>query len=197
MKLLAMDPGTDKYGWAALVFKNSGVRILKCGMLDDTIKELKVSDTLKDDADAYTRRLAWLLAKSGAEHVAAERYVPRRQGLSNESVNMMLGTCVAYTATLGIECSLFLAATWKLRVKKFLDLERLYELAKPVPDHVVDALFIGLFAAESKGSFDFAKLTRTRQNQLCKELQKKYLDLRTGKRKYAAPPRKKRRARKS
>lgn len=192
MKMLAMDPGDTNFGWAALKFSRQAVRVLRCGMLDDTIKGLKESLVLQEDADQYIRRVAWLLNKSGAEIVAAERYVPRRQGLSNESVNMMLGAAVSYCSTIGIPCSLFLAATWKLRVKKVLEIEQLYKWAAPVPNHVVDAVFIGLFAAEGQGKFKMT-LTLAQQKRLCRDIQRRFLDLRTGKRKYKPKPKKRRR----
>lgn len=193
MKLLAIDPGDTNFGWAALKFSRQSVRVLRCGMLDETIKELKDSLVLQADADAFIRRFAWLLRRSGASHVAGERYVPRRQGLSNESVNMMLGAAVSYCSTLSMPCSLFLAATWKLRLKKVLDIELLYEQAKPVPVHVVDAVFIGLFAAEGLGLYKMTAMTKPQQKRLCKDMQRLYLDLRTGKRKYR-PKQKRRRS---
>lgn len=183
-RLLSMDPGTDNFGFAALAFVNKKADIRRCGMLDETIKDLKDPATLAADASRYVKRFAWLLRKSKAHHVGAERYVPRRQGLSNESVNMMLGTAVSYASTIGLETHVYLAATWKLRLKKVLDIELLYAACKPVPDHVVDAVFIGLFTAERLGIFDMQSLrTKTAQTRLCKNLQSRFLDLRTGLRK--------------
>ncbi len=180
-RLLSMDPGRDNYGFAGLVFKDKRVRISRCGMIDETIKEVKEGGVLAEDAKRYLNRLHYLIKKSQAQHIGAERYVPRRQGLSNESVNMMLGTCVSYASTLNIETSLFLAATWKLRLKKVLDLESLYVACKPVPDHVVDAVFIGLFTAEKLGLFTLDSLrAKTQQKALCKNIQSRFLDLRTG-----------------
>lgn len=180
MKILSLDPGTVNFGFSATSFVNGKVTITRCGMIDETIKEIKDAAPLQHDALLYVRRIAWLLSKSKATHVGAERYVPRRQGLSNESVNQMLGTCVSYAATLGIPCSLYLAATWKIRLKKVLDLEALYKECHPIPDHVIDAVFIGLFTAEKLGAYSLDKLKTPRQQKiLCKQIKQRFIDLRS------------------
>jgi len=194
-RLLSLDPGTDHYGFAALKFRNQAVAVVRCGMFSETMKELKDDQVLHDDVRAYLARFEWLLRKSRANHVGAERYVPRRQGISNESVNMMLGNTVGYAASTGVRTSLFLAATWKLRLKRVLDLDDMYVRCKPVPDHAVDAVLIGLFTAEKLGHYKIDKLTKQRQATLCNDIKRRFIDLRTAKKgvKRRATTRKRRR----
>jgi Holliday junction resolvasome RuvABC endonuclease subunit len=193
MKLLALDPGDSNFGFSALKFSRQTFKILRCGMLDDTIKEVKEETVLGADAKCFIERFEWLMARVKPDQVAVERYVPRRQGLSNENVNMMIGGVVCHCSKVAILCPLFLAATWKMRLKKFLDIEQIYEGAKPVPVHVVDAVFIGLFTAEKQGHYKLASMTKSRQVKLCRDIKKQFLDLRTGKRKYKPKPKKKKR----
>lgn len=134
-------------------------------MLTHRIKKL-TGDELKSDALKYRQRMLRLIKKSRPDHIVAERYVPRRQGLANENVNMMLGFILCELATTGIEVDLYLAATWKNRVKKIFDLDSYYALFPRLPDHEIDAAFIGMYVAEKKYGFDllnFAKITVRRR----------------------------------
>lgn len=181
-RILSLDPGTDNFGFAALAVERQAFRVVRCGMISETLKELKEPEQLQTDVRAYVKRMNWLIRKSKATIVGAERYVPRRQGISNESVNMMLGHLVASTSVSKISTSLFLAATWKLRLKKVLDIEALYAKVRPVPNHVVDAVFIGLFTAERLQLYSLDKLKSTRQQAaLCTAITKSFSDFRTSK----------------
>lgn len=180
MYILSVDPGTSNFGFASLKIANKAWTLLRCGMMGDTVKELKEQKQLFEDNARYLKRIEWLLRKSKAQLVGAERYIPRRQGISNESINFMLGVLSSTAAKAGIYSAMWLAATWKLRLKKVLDLDALYAQAKPLPPHVVDAVLIGLFTAEREGLYSMEKLgSATQRQRLCKAMNQKFLDLRT------------------
>lgn len=166
-----MDPGLDNFGFSLLEIKGKRtVRVIRCGMLTRRIKYL-VGDKLKKEALLYRKRVLRLVRKAKPDHIVAERYVPRRQGIANESINYMLGFLLCEVALSDIEIDLFLAATWKVRIKKVFDLEALYKLFPRIPDHQIDATFIGLYLAEKTYGFDLTKFkTITARRQLMNQL---------------------------
>lgn len=155
-RILALDPGLDNFGFSALEISGKRTfRVVRCGMLSRRIKVL-TGDLLKGEALLYRKRVNRLIRKSKPDHLVAERYVPRRQGIANESINYMLGYILCELASTEMQVDLFLAATWKVRVKKLFDLEAFYAQFNQIPDHQIDATMIGLYLAEKKYGFDLA-----------------------------------------
>lgn len=169
VRAMGHDPGTSNYGWSAMEFTSKAkVRVIRCGMLTNMIKEL-LGDYPKTLALPFRKEVQHIIDKARPKFVGIERYVPRRQGLSNESVNYMIGHVLCHHAHTDISFSLMLAATWKNNFNKLLDIEAFYLQCRPVPDHVVDSVLICLYAAAMRNVFNTGKL---RQRAFLKYLER-------------------------
>ncbi len=150
-RILAVDPGTKNFGFSIIEVSGKEPRLVACGLLDETLLIYSLSEqTLTEAVCLFQSGFTKLLVKSRADCVSAERYLIQRRGTTGESVNMML----ALMAAAGKPMQIFMAATWKARLKKHLGctLEEVYAITtlngKKVPDHAIDATMQGLFFAE-------------------------------------------------
>ena len=175
-KVLCLDPGSVNFGWSVIKIKNRKWSIVKCGMIRNTIKDLK-GEEYEKSIDAFAVEFSWMLTKARPTHVFAERYTSRIRGTTIEAVNGMLGTASILTRAYNRKTMLRLvmAANWKFRIKKIMDLESYYKTVG-VPDHVVDSCFLGLYNCELFLGLNIDQFKfKTNQARLRKELERKFI----------------------
>lgn len=159
-RILALDPGSESFGWSILEVNGRAMpKVISTGMLSRRIKIL-TGENVEREVNLFTKRFRSLVKIAKPEYVIIERYTPRRFGLSNESINYMIGYIRCELAITGTPVELVMPATWKGRVKKFMDLDAFYTMIDRIADHMIDATFMGLFLAEKSFSFDMSALAR-------------------------------------
>lgn len=173
-RIIGLDPGPANFGWCVIDVKGPRTfSVAKNGMLDvqHTISAVTVpSDELKQQVRAYRTRMHKLVTRSQATDLAMERYIPRTRGLANETVNYMIGNTLSLLTETSIQVQVFMAVTWKARVKKIMDLEAFYKMVN-VPDHICDATFQALYLAEKMYGFDLSLFVAERRlKQLAKQI---------------------------
>jgi hypothetical protein len=144
-------------------------------MLNSPLKKL-TGDNILDDFVLYRREIGKLITTLQPDLLAAERYTTRIRGTTTEAVNMMLGAAADILMRVNKQTKrdppavmkVVMAANWKVPVKKKLDLEAIYKMVG-VPDHVVDATFMGLHCAPTNWK-------RLSINSLLRQLQRTYID---------------------
>lgn len=150
-RVLAVDPGSTNFGFSLIEVNGKTPRIVACGMLDKQMLVHSLNEqTLSEAVSRFSNVFDKLLKATRASCISAERYLIQRRGTTGESVNMMLGLM----ADRGLPMQIFMAATWKARLKKHLqhELVDLYKITydgkRRLPDHAIDATMQGLFFCE-------------------------------------------------
>ncbi len=150
-RVLSVDPGSTNFGFSIIEVFNKKPRIVACGLLDKRYLIHSLNEqTLSAAVMTFQKAFTALLRSSRADCISAERYLIQRRGTTGESVNMML----AIMAASGKPMQIFMAATWKAKLKKHLgcNLEEVYKITrsgkKLIPDHAIDATMQGLFFCE-------------------------------------------------
>lgn len=142
--VLAFDPGTANMGVA--VVKTNGKKFVVCEhtKIAHTIKDLKGPQVMENIA-AFKREVRRFIRKYKPTHIVAERFQSRGlKGVTIEAVSMMLGVLTQ----LGIKNVQFItAAQWKNQWNKIYSLDNFYVQCRPIEPHQVDAVNIGLYAA--------------------------------------------------
>ncbi len=170
-RVLACDPGKTNFGFSVLAVDKRKIEIVRTGILPPEllVRELN-QQTLSDTILTFQRAFTKLLKASKADIVVAERYMIQRRGTTGETVNMMLGVMAA-TAGKEIPMQIFMAATWKARLKKVLGVKNLDVLYKQVrtrdgktfvPDHTIDATMQGLFFCERELGLKIERMCRAK-----------------------------------
>lgn len=142
---LALDPGKTNFGYSVLEYYIDGAsigsyRILECGMVGNTITELK--NGLFDSVRAYEREICRIVGDHGVTRIVAERFVSRGLlGSLSEYVNIMIGISSVFAEE---DFRIIIPATWKNKFNKIYKLDRYYEMWGVVP-HVLDATLIGIY----------------------------------------------------
>ena len=150
-RVLALDPGSTNFGFSLLEVNNGKLRLVACGLLDKTMLVHSLNEqTLSAATATFKAAFEKLVRSTRADCISAERYLIQRRGTTGESVNMML----ALMSVCGKPMQIFMAATWKAKLKKHLGckLEEVYKIThsggKLVPDHAIDATMQGMFFCE-------------------------------------------------
>ena len=172
LTVLGDDPGSVNYGRSLLQVSNVGDKIkfklVGSWLVTKTIRnewlkgtaDLSILDILKK----YRKYCKTTLKKHGPFDIAiAERFMPRGgtgtvQGA--EVVSFMLGQSMI-TFNPKVLCKIIPAVTWKTQIKRYYSLDVLYGLINPCPNHLLDSVFIALYAAYFHyGIKPFSTLTR-------------------------------------
>jgi len=175
MRVLALDAGSVNFGYVGFDTGVATPRIIQCGMLNSPLKIL-TGDNILDDFLLYRKEIGRLITQLDPDLLAAERYTTRIRGTTTEAVNMMLGAAADILMRFNKQqkrdppatMKVVMAANWKVPVKKRLDLDALYK-SVGVPDHVVDATFMGLHCSPTNWN-------RLSVNSLLRQLQRTYID---------------------
>lgn len=145
MKIIGFDPAPKNFGFAEMHIhkskKGSYLEIVKLGYLANMIP----SSCNEKDVVAFNSELAGII--EGADIIGFERFKVRvarfMSGEAPELVNIMIGLLLAQrNDAVGV-----LASTWKKSCPEHLNV--LYKKTTMKHAHIVDALCIGLFAANS------------------------------------------------
>lgn len=177
--VMGNDAGSSNYGYSVIKFKLGSdsritYRILECGQLSNTLKELKVP--AKPILNKFSKEIKLKIKKYGIDNLICERFMPRgRFGNTSEFVNIMIGFLIAQK----LPVLLLTASTWKNKVNKFLGkktketklsgLDKFYKIVC-VPPHEVDATFQAIYLAEKL--FNIEILERFKDNKELMKLKK-------------------------
>lgn len=143
MIIFSNDPGSKNYGFSLLKLNGIKVSIIKNGLLNNPLSDL-ISD-VQGDYSAYLKEIKRLISGHQIEALCCERYVTRIRGKTIECVNIMIGGLIYIAVSKRIPVKLYNSATWKNAVKKVFDLESFYKMCEPLPDHICDSVFIGIY----------------------------------------------------
>lgn len=155
VRVLAFDPGTTNFGWAALeCHVDEPPKLLGCGKLHNRIEVMHDGKIMGDQLQSFVDEIRQLVEEFNINRVIAERFMSRGHGGTTiELVNLMLGgirtlSLFMQTGRDGLRKSkntMFItAAQWKNAVSKYVDLRDVYDTAA-VETHVVDAILIGIY----------------------------------------------------
>src|ERR1035437_4245598 len=149
IRILCEDPATVNYGRAVLEVSKKGSQlrftILYAGLVKTTIKPTEI----KGDILKKLNKIAWSVSNVNARRgpfdiYTAERFMPRGSCVQfGEPISMMLALT---STTLQVRTQLVPAVSWKTQIRRYYELNDLYKMIKPCPDHLLDAVFIGLYA---------------------------------------------------
>lgn len=150
--ILAIDPGKVNMGYSIIQQKGSKYRILKRGMVKNTIRDLKPVN-LKDTVSIFNNEIDDLIETFSVSEVSMERFVSRGLlGSLSEYICIMQGIISIHPKISTF--NLITAATWKNSFNKRYALKEFYKQAKKIKiqPHEIDALLIGLYFL-SKGDY--------------------------------------------
>lgn len=153
IRILGLDPGTENFGLALVHFKGATADVKKVCMVKAKIKELKDWKLLQLEAGAHRHEIQRHVRSAKPHHIVVERYIPRQRGLTNESVNYMIGHIVFRACKTDMQVMLVMAASWKNKMNSIFDITALYKLAG-VKDHMCDAVLMALYCANKQGLHD-------------------------------------------
>jgi hypothetical protein len=153
LRILADDPATVNYGRVLLLVRqcsNSRLKfsIKRAWLVSKTIRSETVKTDIFKVLGEYSRVMERVELKYRPIHVyCAERFMPRSGMLvgHGEAIAMMLALNVR--ALPNTVSKLIPAVSWKTQIKRYFDLKELYKEIKPCPEHLLDAIFIGLYSA--------------------------------------------------
>jgi hypothetical protein len=152
LRVLSDDPATVNYGRTVLVIDEGRdsilkFKIIKAWLVRHTIRSEDVKTDIAKVLNDYQYKIETTLVKHGPFHLyCAERFMPRGGKVQHgEAIAMMLAMNVHVLQ--GTTSKLIPAVSWKTQIKRYFDLDQLYKTIKPCPDHLLDAVFIGLYAA--------------------------------------------------
>lgn len=135
-----MDPGKGNYAYSILTKKG---RLVKYGMIENTIQELKNGTTFNKQMKAFVKEVKDILKeyKDYQYIIIFERFIPRslHRGNLGELVNLMIGMFLCqskHIATIPLA-----AATWKNHANK----NDLLLRNKTTEQHILDAIGMGLY----------------------------------------------------
>jgi len=160
--IIGLDPGSKNFG--VFVGKLYGtdrlqrIKVLHSSMLQHTIHDLK-TETLDRTIERFLDELGYLYDKYRPDIVVVERFQARGiKGSINETVNMMIGMILmqalqAYCEVIPVvkPCT---PASWKVKIKKSINLEVLYKEAKAVGilPHQIDSAMLAINQYPAKNS---------------------------------------------
>lgn len=185
MIVLGCDPGTTNYAWAVLNVRERGNRLVlnikSAGQLHWTItnltdkpqkpkkskikKKIPIKEQMIPPMEIQMRRFKkdWSeqLDKYKPDTFYAERFMTRGlKGATVEAVSMMNGILASLSDDRGMKFAVTTAASWKYHVNTIYDLEELYKKFKGIlPNHIIDASFIALYAALKAYNIPWTKMT--------------------------------------
>lgn len=143
--ILSIDPGKVNMGYAVIQMTGKNVKILKVGMIKNTIQDLK-GYNIKPVVLAFNKEICSLIRKYKITELTMERFVSRGLlGSLSEFICIMQGILAINTRIKVF--NLVTAATWKNCFNKSYVLNDFYKEAKAlkVEPHEVDAVCIGLY----------------------------------------------------
>ena len=151
MIILSDDPAPKNYGRCLLSVTNTtgSIRfeILKAWLVNPTIQSTDVKGEIKTVVDAYKKSFKKTIKKHNPDGYIAERFMPRGNTVQGgETVSMMLGLNLD-ALSINHKIKLTPAVSWKTQIKRYFDLKQLYKDIRPCPDHLLDAVLIGLYLA--------------------------------------------------
>ena len=155
--LLSIDPGKVNMGYSITEYKNNTVCILKVGMIQNTIQDLK-GYNIKPVVLAFNKEICALIRKFKVTEVTMERFVSRGLlGSLSEFICIMQGILAINTRIKVF--NLVMAATWKNAFNKNYNLKDFYKeaKAKQIEPHEIDAVLIGLYFLNKDLFFRLAK----------------------------------------
>ena len=160
LRIVADDPATVNYGRAILEVScridTLKFKIKTAKLVTTLIKSDQVKGDIYGTEKSYIRALRRMAIKYGPfDMFIAERFMPRGgTGLvgHGEAISMMLGLNVHILGKLsrntGVDrCKLIPAVSWKTQIRRYFELKDLYKMVKPCPEHLLDAVMIGLYGA--------------------------------------------------
>lgn len=152
MRIMGLDAGSRNFGWSLIKVERTKFRIIKCGILTQTLTQLK-EDSWFDELHLYAIQIEKLLRLSKPDAIIAERYFARHRGLEGEMINLMLGTTmrILFEQHPKVRTQLVMAMTWKSALKRSgFDLDMLYKECKPIPHHPIDATMQAAYLVRDK-----------------------------------------------
>lgn len=170
--VMGNDAGSTNYGYSVIKFKvkhgEVSYKILECGQLQNTLKDLKV--VAKPILNKYKKEIRAKIKKYGINNMICERFMPRgRFGNTSEFVNIMIGFLLAQKEPV----LLLTASTWKNRVNKFIGkkkkgeklsgLDKFYKIVC-VPPHEIDATFQAMYLAEKLLDIEILSIFENKKN---------------------------------
>lgn len=166
--VLANDPGSTNSGYCLALYRlKEGVlerRILECGLLPVTLKELKLDDVATVMKGVLEHSLLPILNRHRLiPHIfVAERFMQRRGGSisggTGEKVSMMIALLANHLHQFQTHSRLVTSAQWKNRLNKVLkqsgkSIDDFYRLTRTTP-HELDACLIGEYIAAKHFNID-------------------------------------------
>lgn len=151
--VLGLDPGTNSFAYCVLEVKGvqRGVlntKVLQHGMLNATMRDLKLATTLRAQREAFKAVLYQILSDFSVTHIVAERYMIRRGqgGTAIEAINIMIGVLLETD----LPTKLIPASQWKNEVsRRDISLDDIYLEVKAagITPHQTDACHIATYGA--------------------------------------------------
>ena len=161
--ILSIDPGKVNMGYGIIQQKDGKYRIVKRGMIKNTIQDLKAYN-LKDTVLRFHQEIEGMIDEFNITEVSMERFVSRGLlGSLSEYICIMQGI-LAINPKVKV-FNLVTAATWKNSFNKSFNLNEFYKMARKVKiqPHEIDAIMIGLYFL-SKGGY-YKKLSKARARE--------------------------------
>lgn len=174
--ILGLDPGKNNTGFCVLHQKKSGWRINTLGMINTPLHSL-LPQHFELQALRFYTEINNLLRQHRPHVIIIERMINRGRffGASTELVSVMIGIVWGLARRYKIKIIPTTAASWKNQFHRTLGIKLgakntpFYRELRPLPDHVVDAALIALFASQANAYADwtpkfFRKALRQWQN---------------------------------
>jgi hypothetical protein len=137
---LSLDPGSANFAYC--VIKEN--KVTRTGLLNYPIKEITSEDIVK-----FIDEITELFEEEKPDIIVAERFMIRRF-LSPivEKVGFSLGIIYSFCYKHDIKVNLITSSQWKLAIKNFINLDKLYKESKEkfkIPPHIIDAMCMGRY----------------------------------------------------
>lgn len=150
MRITSFDPGQLNFAFTKSRHRINPInnehqyKITRAGHLYNTITVLKDCDLMAVQLFKYVEEIKDLI--EGSDVVVIERFQGRgiKSGLTQETVNMMIGILAHLCANMEIRFLLVNPSTWKNALNKHVPLKELYRVTWTTP-HILDSCFIGFY----------------------------------------------------
>lgn len=138
--VLSLDPGCVNFAYTVTIDH----KVVKSGMLKNPMNSIT-----EESIAAFRTEFLYIIDTYKPQVLIAERFLIRRFLTKlAEFVGIMIGIITEMCSLRKIKLKLITSATWKLSIKKLLDLKELYKLAKKqhkLQPHSVDSMLIGRY----------------------------------------------------